>query len=97
MLLSHRLRTTLNPEAVCQDAIEAGLVSPKVASQSENSVCKALKIHGREQFARLLRITLIAPESRQAHRRAQFPGFCLLLTRHRKRALEVCFRCVALG
>jgi hypothetical protein len=26
MLLSHRLRTTLDPETVCQDAIDAGLV-----------------------------------------------------------------------
>ena len=32
-----------------------------------------------EKFAGLIPLALIAPEPRHAHRRAQFPGFCLLL------------------
>ena len=35
-----------------------------------------------EKLARLVPLALIAPEPRHAHRRAEFPGFCLLLTRH---------------
>jgi hypothetical protein len=34
---------------------------------------------------------LIAPEPRHAHRRAEFPGFCLLLARNREGALEIRF------
>src|SRR4029077_2733817 len=33
-----------------------------------------------QQFARLLHLTLITPEAREAHRGAEFPGFGLLLT-----------------
>jgi hypothetical protein len=31
---------------------------------------------------------LVTPKARHAHRRAKLPGLCLLLARHRKRALE---------
>ena len=42
---------------------------------------------------------LITPKARHIHRRAQFPGLCLLLTRNRKRALEIslCFRRIRIG
>jgi hypothetical protein len=40
-----------------------------------------------EKLAALLALTLIAPEPRHAHRRAQFPG--LLRSRDRKSALEI--------
>src|ERR1700722_13070642 len=42
-----------------------------------------------EQFARFHRLTPVTPEPRHAHRRAQLPGFCLLLARHREGALEI--------
>ena len=45
-----------------------------------------------EKIAGLIPLALIAPEPRHAHRRAQFPGLRLLLTRNRERALEVRFR-----
>ena len=32
-----------------------------------------------------LHLALVAPEARHAHCRAEFPGFCLLLTRNRGR------------
>src|SRR5215831_6747477 len=35
---------------------------------------------------------LIAPEPRHAHRRAQFPGLCLLRPRNRERTLEMRLR-----
>jgi hypothetical protein len=38
-------------------------------------------IDGGEKIMRLLPFTLFAPQPRHAHRRAQFPGLCLLLTR----------------
>ena len=44
-----------------------------------------------EQFARLLRLALVAPEG-EAHGGAEFPGFCLLLTCNRERTLEIRFR-----
>ena len=44
-----------------------------------------------EQFAGLLRLPLIAPEPRHAHRGAQFPRFCLLLTCNRERPVEIFF------
>ena len=44
-----------------------------------------------EQFARLLPLALVAPEPRHAHRRAQLPGFCLLLTRDSKCAIKILF------
>ena len=37
-----------------------------------------------KQFARLLRLTLVAPEAREAHGCAEFPGFCLLHSRDRQ-------------
>ena len=42
-----------------------------------------------EQFASLLRPPLITPETRQAHRCTQLPGFGLLRTCHGERALEI--------
>src|SRR5262249_44337637 len=45
-----------------------------------------------EKFASLLPPALTAPEPCHAHRRAQFPGLCLLLTRNRQRVLEIRFR-----
>ena len=45
-----------------------------------------------EQFASLLRPSLVAPEPREAHGGAEFPGFCLLLARDRDRPLEILFR-----
>src|ERR1019366_3268771 len=45
-----------------------------------------------EKIAGLIPLALTAPQPRHAHRRAQFPGFCLLLTRDRQRALEIHFR-----
>ena len=41
-----------------------------------------------EQIASLIPRALIAPQPRHADGRAQFPGFCLLLTRDRERLLE---------
>ena len=46
----------------------------------------------RQQFARLLHLALVAPEPRHAHRRAQFPGFCLLLTGDGERTLKIHLR-----
>ena len=34
-----------------------------------------------EQFAGLLRLALVTPEARHAHRGAEFPGLCFLLPR----------------
>ena len=45
-----------------------------------------------EKIARLIPLTLIAPQPRHAHRRTQFPGLCLLLPRNRERTFEICFR-----
>ena len=44
-----------------------------------------------EKLARRLPLTLVAPEPRHAYRRAEFPGLCLLLSRNRKRAIEIRF------
>ena len=44
-----------------------------------------------QQFARLLRLTLVTPEAREAHGGAEFPGFGLLLTGDGEGALEVRF------
>ena len=35
-----------------------------------------------EQFAGLLRLALVTPEARHAHRGAEFPGLCFLLPRN---------------
>jgi len=40
----------------------------------------------------LLRFALIAPQACLAHRRPQFPGFCVLLARNRERTFEIRFR-----
>ena len=56
-------------------------------------------VHGSKQFAGLLWLPLVAPESRHAHCGAKFPGFGLLLTGNRTRALEILlrFRRIRLG
>src|SRR5262249_27248971 len=45
-----------------------------------------------EKIAGLVPFAPIAPQPRHARRRAQFPRFCLLLTRDRERALEIRLR-----
>jgi hypothetical protein len=40
---------------------------------------------------RLLHLALVAPEAREAHGGAEFPGFCLLLTSDSERTLEIRF------
>jgi hypothetical protein len=45
-----------------------------------------------EKIAGLIPLTLIAPEPRHAHRRAQFPRLSLLGASNRKRTLEIRFR-----
>ena len=52
-----------------------------------------------EQFARLLHLALVAPETREAHGGAEFLGLGLLLTGDRERTLEVsfCFCCMWRG
>src|SRR6476646_8811294 len=42
-----------------------------------------------KQFARLLRLTLVAPEASEAHGGAEFPGLCLLGTGYRKCMLKI--------
>jgi hypothetical protein len=42
-----------------------------------------------EQFARLLHLALVAPEACEAHGGAEFPGFGVLLARHRECAVEI--------
>jgi hypothetical protein len=46
-------------------------------------------IDRREKIASLLRLFLIALETCEPHGSAEFPGFCLLLTRHCKCALKI--------
>ena len=55
-------------------------------------------INRSQQFARLPHLALVAPETREAHGGAQFPGFGLLLAGDGEGALEVrlCFACVSL-
>src|ERR1700731_974605 len=48
-------------------------------------------IHRSQQFARLLHLALVAPEACEAHGGAEFPGFCLLLTRDSKCAIKMLF------
>jgi len=45
-----------------------------------------------EKIVGLLPFALITPKPGHAHRRAQFPGLCLLLTRDSQRTLEVRLR-----
>src|SRR5262249_59337519 len=54
-------------------------------------------VDGSEQFASLLRLTLVAPEPRHAHRSAEFPGFGLLLAGDSECALEYPSAFVASG
>ena len=44
-----------------------------------------------EQITSFISLALIAPEPRHAHRRAEFPGLCLLLTDDNERMLEIRF------
>ena len=48
-------------------------------------------INRSQQFAPLLHLALVAPETRKAHCGAEFPGFGLLITRDCKCALEIRF------
>ena len=48
-----------------------------------------------EQFARLLRLPLVAPEPRHAHCCAELPGLCLLLAGYCEGALEIRFAFLA--
>src|ERR1700683_4883412 len=45
-----------------------------------------------EKIAGLTPLALIAPESRHAHRSAQFERLCPLLSGNRERTFEMCFR-----
>src|SRR5215831_18317564 len=47
-------------------------------------------VDGSEKIAGVIPFALVAPESCHAHRGAQFPGLCLLLTCDRARTLEIC-------
>jgi hypothetical protein len=49
-------------------------------------------INRSKQFASFLRLPLITPEAREAYCGAEFSGFCLLLARDLKGALEVRLR-----
>ena len=51
-----------------------------------------------QQFARLLHLALVAPETREAHGGAEFPGLCLLLAGDGESALELglCLRVIPL-
>ena len=65
-------------------------MDPEEAKQVAKCIVEALsgaglRIDRSEKFAGLLPLALVAPEPRQAHRGAQFPGLCLLL-RARPRA-----------
>jgi hypothetical protein len=55
----------------------------RIESLSEPAVDRS------EKLASLIPFSLIAPETRHAHRCAQFPGLCLLRTRNRERTLEM--------
>src|SRR5262249_61165924 len=44
-----------------------------------------------EKIVGLLSFTLIAPQPRHAHRRAEFPGLCLLFAGNRECAFEINF------
>src|SRR6476619_2377622 len=44
-----------------------------------------------KQFARFLHLALVAPEEREANGGAEFPRFCLLLTRDSKCAIKILF------
>ena len=48
-------------------------------------------VHRRQQFARLLHLALVTPETREAHGGAEFPGFGLLFAGDRESALEMRF------
>jgi hypothetical protein len=52
------------------------------------SLCEP-PVYRSQQFARLLRLPLVTPEARHAHRCAEFPRFGLLSARHYKRMVEV--------
>jgi hypothetical protein len=63
--------------------------SSSALASFKSSVSKALSepvIDRGEKIVGLLSLTLITPQSGHARRGAQFPGFCLLLTRDRERA-----------
>src|ERR1700748_163408 len=49
-------------------------------------------VHGSEQFARLLRLALVAPEACEARGGAKLPRFGLLLTGDRKSTIKIFLR-----
>ncbi len=49
-------------------------------------------IHRSQQFARLVHLALFAPEAREAHGGAKFPGFRLLLAGDGERMIEIRLR-----
>jgi hypothetical protein len=56
-------------------------------------------VNRRHQFARLLHLALVAPEAREAHCGAEFPGLGLLLAGDGEGTSEIrlCLRCITLG
>jgi hypothetical protein len=58
---------------------------------TETSALSEPGVDRTESLASLLRLALVTPETREAHRGLQFQGFCLLRSRDRERALEICF------
>ena len=84
-LLRGRFETWLSDVHLIQQGL--GLLQiERVEAFGEPAVDRSEKIVG------LLPFSLIAPKPRHAHRRAQFPGLCLLRTRNRERPLEIRFR-----
>src|SRR5450631_1971679 len=73
----------------CVQLVEQGLSLFQVARAepfSEPAIDRSEKIPG------LVPLALIAPQPRQACRRTQFPGFCLLRTRDSQSVAEIRFR-----
>jgi len=58
----------------------------RIEALGEPAVDRSEKVPG------LIPLALMAPQPRDAHRRAQFPGLCPLPTRNREGALEIRFR-----
>ena len=73
-----------------------GAKSCKRSRQSVSTLLRSIEpfskptVHGSKQFAGLLWLPLVAPESRHAHCGAKFPGFGLLLTVDRARSKYSC-------
>ena len=73
-------------------------IPPATPSPPSDRACQTLSepaVDRSEQFARLLQLTLVAPEPREAHGGAEFPGFCLLLVGDSERAFEKASACAS--